>query len=105
MSTTLVTLAADYVSHLLVQGVAPAEAFDHARLRFGVEREAVESEIESRHNFSLTVPTPEVPMGRSHAPLAGGDRCEVCGRSVAYGESFHEDSPGHLKALLARAEG
>lgn len=53
MSTTLVTLAADYVSGLIVQGIAPSKAFDHAKQRFGIDREAIRAEIDSRHSFSL----------------------------------------------------
>lgn len=106
MSTTLVTLAADYVSHLLVQQVPLETALTHAKQRFGVEFEPIVREIEARHSFSLAASEPE-PLPDAPAPAAkleAGDRCEVCDRVVYYGEIFHEDSPAHLKALLAQQE-
>jgi len=61
MTATLITLAADHASHLLVQGKTPDEALEHARLRFGVTADQIKAEIESRHNFALAVSPADVP--------------------------------------------
>jgi hypothetical protein len=100
VSTTLITLAADYVSGLLVQGETPAKALDHARLRFGIAPDLIQAEIDARHAFSLAVSHPfsnglieEVPAAAPSGPWC------TCGAKTPQGQ-YHDITCPARKAAL-----
>lgn len=89
MSTTLITLAADYVSGLLVQGETPDKAYAHAKQRFGLDREPIAAEIEQRHAFSLCVSDHGDAFDAAVASLERAPRvsrpADVCGCNLVLG--------------------
>lgn len=91
MSTTLITLAADHVSGLLVQGLTLNKALEHAKLRFGVSRDLILAEINARHAFALTVSDSDEPFSAAgEITTADGREADLswcnCGAKTPQGQ-------------------